>query len=226
LAAELHSFRSIRRRPTAFGDLQLFRGDLKIYLTEGVLSFAAPLAGRRVAVVFTTAHSEGGDGEVLTFPPQRSERASLLHFSKTPIWMNIFNSAVFFFSDNTAEEVTPPDRRAAGPLGGGPCSGTGAGSKQHSAREQFRRSRFDWSRRSWIIHPSARGFFYGDDPAAATRAHLTSDTDPDKFEPVSIGALPPPPFQAAESRFQVWTSFRPRGAAPFVSNAGRLNITT
>ena len=49
-------------------DLELFRGDLKIYFSEGILSFATPLAGRRVAAVFTTAHSEGGDAEVLVLP--------------------------------------------------------------------------------------------------------------------------------------------------------------
>ena len=72
LAAELQQLSIDPAQTYHVRDLQLFRGDLKIYLTEGVLSFAAPIAGRRVAVVFTTAHSEGGDAEVVVLPPQRS----------------------------------------------------------------------------------------------------------------------------------------------------------
>jgi hypothetical protein len=201
-------------------DLQLFRGDLKIYLTEGVLSFTTPLAGRCVAVVFTTSHSEGGDGEVLVFPPQRSERASLLHFTGSPNLDEHLNSAVFFFSDNTAEELhrqieQRPIHRAADIA---PELAPEANSilRGNSSVIEVRLIGALLDR-----HPSALGFFYG---MIGGREQGAFDIgyDPGKFEPVSIGRVAPAAVPDTEARFQVWTSFRPRGAAPFADNSGRL----
>ncbi|MBV8070544.1 MAG: hypothetical protein JO270_11600, partial [Acidobacteriaceae bacterium] len=64
-------------------DLELTRGDIKIYLTEGVLSFATAVDGRCVAAIFTTHGVEGGDAEVLLLPNRSTERASLAAFAKT-----------------------------------------------------------------------------------------------------------------------------------------------
>ena len=65
-------------------DLQLSRGDIRIYLTAGTLAFAKSIAGKVVAAVFTAANTEAGDAEVLVLPPTRSERASLAQFTKSP----------------------------------------------------------------------------------------------------------------------------------------------
>ncbi len=220
LAAELQQLSIDPAQTYHVRDLQLSRGDLKIYLTEGVLSFAAPLAGRRVAVVFTTAHSEGGDGEVLTFPPQRSERASLLRFSKTPNLDEHLNSAVFFFSDNTAEELRQQIEERPVHLAADLAPEL-AQEANSILRENCSVIEVRLVAALLDHHPRARGFFYG---MIGGRDQGAFDVgyDPDKFEPVSIGRLAAATISGSEPRFQVWTSFRPRGAPPFVGNAGRL----
>lgn len=86
-------------------DLHLRRGDVSFYLTDGLLSFAAPINGKRVAAVFTTTGSETGDAEVLLLPPEPAERASLASFAKSPNLDEHFSSAILYFSDATADEL-------------------------------------------------------------------------------------------------------------------------
>src|SRR5438045_9115681 len=57
-------------------DLTFIKEDIKLYLTEGHLIFSKPVEGHRVAAVFS-ADVDGGDGEVILFPPDRAERRSL-----------------------------------------------------------------------------------------------------------------------------------------------------
>src|SRR6059058_2135159 len=64
-------------------DLTLVKEDIRIYLTDGYLIFSKPVAGRRVAAVFT-ADVDGGDGEVMLLPPDRAERRSLAAYTETP----------------------------------------------------------------------------------------------------------------------------------------------
>src|SRR4051812_36870071 len=61
-------------------DITLTKEDLRIYLGEGHLIFSKPVAGRRIAAVFT-ADVEGGDAEVILLPPDRAERRSLAAFT-------------------------------------------------------------------------------------------------------------------------------------------------
>ncbi len=201
-------------------DLQLFRGDLKIYLTEGVLSFTKPLAGRCVAAVFTTSHSEGGDGEVLVFPPQRSERASLLHFTKSPNLDEHLNSAVFFFSDNTAEELH--QQIAQRPIH--PAADIAPELAQEANSILRDNSSIIEVRLIAALldhHPNALGFFYGM-IGGRDLGPFDIGYDPGKFEPVSIGRIPSTAIPDSDRRFQVWTSFRPRGSSPFADQSGRL----
>src|SRR3954453_12957719 len=60
-------------------DLTFVKDDVRLYLTDGHLIFSKPIAGHRVAAVFS-ADVEGGDGEVILFPPDRAERRSLAAF--------------------------------------------------------------------------------------------------------------------------------------------------
>jgi len=78
-------------------DLSLVREDIRIYLTDGHLIFSKPVAGHRIAAVFT-ADTEGGDGEVIIFPPDRAERRSLAAFTHSPNLDDHFRSALFFFT--------------------------------------------------------------------------------------------------------------------------------
>ena len=84
-------------------DLQLTRGDVKIYLTDGILAFAQPVAGQPLAAIFTTDTVEAGDGEIIALPPTSSERASLASYTKAPNLNEHFTSAAFFFSDKTQQ---------------------------------------------------------------------------------------------------------------------------
>src|ERR1035437_4135223 len=66
-------------------DLTILKEDIRVYLTDGYLIFAKPVAGRRMAAVFST-DVEGGDGEVILLPPDRAGRWP--RSSMRRIWMN------------------------------------------------------------------------------------------------------------------------------------------
>jgi hypothetical protein len=78
-------------------DFSIVKDDLKIYLTDGHLIFAKPVAGRRIAAVFT-ADVEGGDGEVILLPPNRAERTSLAAYIDAPNLDDHFRAAIFIFT--------------------------------------------------------------------------------------------------------------------------------
>ena len=78
-------------------DLSLSKEDLRFYLTDGHLIFSKPVAGRRIAAVFT-ADVEGGDGEVILLPPNRAERRSLAANIDSPNLDEHFRAAVFLFT--------------------------------------------------------------------------------------------------------------------------------
>src|SRR5208283_2144911 len=108
-AAEIASqFQSLSLDPNEtyhVRDFQLVRGDLKLYFTDGTISFATPVAGRPVAMVFSALDNEFGDAELLVLPPRRSERQSLASFTKSPNLDEHFRAAVFFFTDDTCAEI-------------------------------------------------------------------------------------------------------------------------
>src|SRR5215831_13445534 len=75
-------------------DLKIVKEDIRIYLTDGHLIFSKPVAGRRIAAVFT-ADVEGGDGEVILMPPNRAERGALARFIQSPNLDEHFKAALF-----------------------------------------------------------------------------------------------------------------------------------
>ncbi len=85
-------------------DVRINRDDIKIYLTYGYLAFAKPVAGTRLAAVFS-GDIEGGDAELLLLPPTRSERLSLSGFTGSPNLNEHFHSAAFVFTDDTLAEL-------------------------------------------------------------------------------------------------------------------------
>lgn len=85
-------------------DLDITREDARLYLTEGYLIFGKPVNGRRFSAVFV-GEIDGGDAEILLFPPSRSERMSLAKFTGSPNLNEHFRSAVFLFTDDTYAEV-------------------------------------------------------------------------------------------------------------------------
>jgi hypothetical protein len=78
-------------------ELRLAKEDIKIYLTDGHLIFAKPVAGRRIAAVFV-ADTEGGDAEIILMPPDRAERRSLAAYTHTPTLDEHFRTGIFLFT--------------------------------------------------------------------------------------------------------------------------------
>jgi hypothetical protein len=85
-------------------DLSLYKEDIRLYFNDGYLIFSKPVAGERIAAVFT-ADVEGGDGEILLFPPQRGERQSLARFTGSPNLDEHFQAAVMMFTDSSARDL-------------------------------------------------------------------------------------------------------------------------
>ncbi|MBV9295276.1 MAG: hypothetical protein JO145_06845 [Acidobacteriaceae bacterium] len=193
-------------------ELNIARGDIKIYLSEGVLSFVTPVGGRSVAAVFTTQGVEAGDAEILVLPPQRSERASLAAFAKTPNLDEHFSTAIFLFSDETAKELLAqinerPVHKSAETAGEiGSIFNPVLRSVTSQIEVRLVQTLLD-------NHDPAQGFFYG---LIAGREAGTFDVmyEPTDFEPVSMGRVAT--LNDGQQKFQLWTSFRPRRAPPFV----------
>jgi hypothetical protein len=190
-------------------DLTLTRGDIAIYLTEGILSFVTPVMGHCIAAVFTTAGVDAGDAEIILLPPQRSERASLASFIHTPNLDEHLTSAVFLFTDDTTNELLTQIRQAplrkVAELAADMSSQFNPFVRHMSAGVDIRliQSLLD-------NHKLDRGLFYS---AIVGRELGTFDVmyEPDEFEPVAAGR--PLPAGAAHKGFQLWTTFRPRHKA-------------
>ena len=199
-------------------DLHLTRGDIKFYLSEGVLSFARPVAGHTVAAVFTTYNVEAGDAEVLVLPPRRSERVSLASFTKSPNLDEHFGSAAFFFSDDTADEllrqILEPAVHRAPQLLPELQSTVEPVLRGISANMELRLIESLLDR-----HEPRHGFLFS---VIAGRELGIFQTfyDPDLFEPVMIAKTGE---VSSENPPQLWTSFRPRQAAPFVPPPVKLS---
>ncbi|MFL6450561.1 MAG: M1 family metallopeptidase [Bryobacteraceae bacterium] len=189
-------------------DVQFSRGDVNFYLTEGILSFIKPVEGRKLAAVFTTTGAEAGDAEVLALPSKRSERASLLAFTKTPNLDEHFDFAMFVFSDATADELI-------GRIGD--FSGCKVPAFATEIEPQIDRairpvlSDLDLPLvRTLLNGPDTNsGFFY-----AAIRGRTLGNFnvlyDPHIPESTTIGAGSG--GTGPDGRFQLWTAFRPRKA--------------
>jgi hypothetical protein len=85
-------------------DLTLAKEDARFYFTDGYVIFAKPVGDLRTAAVFS-ADVEGGDGEILLFPPSRSERQSLAVHTGSPNLNEHFKDSVFVFSDETHRQL-------------------------------------------------------------------------------------------------------------------------
>lgn len=205
LAAELRKIAVDPEQTYRVRDLQFSRGDIKIYLSEGVLSFATPVSGSTVAAIFTTELSEAGDAEVLLLPSRRSERASLASFTKSPNLDEHFNSAVFVFSDATVEELRA--QIAQRPIRKAPELATQYAEVLDGA---LRGATADTGIRLLQAlldrHRPEQGFFYS---FIAGRALGNFDVlfDPSASESIAVGR---PIGNEPGSKLQLWTAFPQR----------------
>jgi hypothetical protein len=94
-------------------DLSLYKEDIKLYFNDGYLMFSKPVAGNRVAAVFS-ADVEGGDGEVILLPPQRGERQSLARFTGSPNLNEHFRRALLIFTDESARSLLESIEKGSG----------------------------------------------------------------------------------------------------------------
>jgi len=85
-------------------DLSIIQDDIRIYLTDGYLIFSKPVSGRRTAAVFT-AEVDGGDAEIILFPPDRAERRSLAAYTDSPNMDEHIKAGVFLFTGNVYENL-------------------------------------------------------------------------------------------------------------------------
>jgi hypothetical protein len=85
-------------------DLEISKEDARFYLTDGYLMFGKPVNGGPVTAVFS-ADTDGGDGEVLLLPPDRSERKSMATYAGAPNLSEHFTQAAFIFTDDTAQSI-------------------------------------------------------------------------------------------------------------------------
>lgn len=192
-------------------DLQLRRGDVSFYFTEGLLSFATEVGGRRVAAIFTTTGVEAGDAEVVVLPPQAAERASLLSFAKYPNLDEHFFSAILYFTDNTADELLTQISGAGEPEVGEIDAGLRANAERilRSASTQVKTRMV-----SAILDPGVpqNGFFY-----AAISGRTVGNFDllyePTMPEPVTVGRVAD--GRDGPPHFELWASYRPRKAGPY-----------
>jgi hypothetical protein len=85
-------------------DLTLTKEDLRLYFTEGYLIFGKPIGDAPISAVFVIS-TQGGDGEILALPPNKSERQSLASYTASPNLNEHFKVAVLLFTDQTYRDL-------------------------------------------------------------------------------------------------------------------------
>lgn len=188
-------------------DLDFTREDARIYLTEGYLVFGKEVNGRRFSAVFV-GEIDGGDAEILLFPPSRSERMSLAKFTGSPNLDEHFRTAAFLFSDDTyAEVLRLVEEKYAGRKV--PEMGSLYAEKYDALIRNLSESVELRLVKDLAEGPSARqGFFYGAFNGNR-RGSFDFVLDPAVRNGVRIGQF----TIEDEPVFDTWTQFEPRSVA-------------
>jgi hypothetical protein len=186
-------------------DLELTRGDARIFFNDGFLIFQRPVAGRTVAAAFS-GDVEGGGGEILLIPPTRSERASLASFIGSPNLAERFRTAIFLFTDETAEELRGQLRNAS-PARDAPEEGVLLASRWDAVLGSLSRS-FEVRLVEDLLagRRGAGGFFF----AAVVGEKLGNFDllyDPSSRQQTMVGQVA---NRGNRSFYDVWTSFAAR----------------
>lgn len=191
-------------------ELELSNGGAKLYLSEGVLAFATAVDGKRVAAVFTTAQSEAGDGELIAFPPNSAERASLARFAKSPNFDEHFSAAFLFFADNAGENLL--QQIHSRPLHAAPELAADLGK---TFDEPLRASALEIEVRitQSILdrHRPQDGFLYAM-LAGRTLGAFDFVYQPDQVDSVVFG-------QVVDDHFKTWCAYRPKNTPGLASQS-------
>jgi len=214
LAAEAHPAEAAREALEAGLDpeqcyrvreLRFNREDLRLFFTDGYLIFGKPVRGRRIAAVFS-AEIEGGDAEVLLFPPHRSERRSLAFFAETPNLSEHFRSAVLVFTDDT-DAVLMRQMRARAEPAPSPEMGLLMARQWDLVLRNFLES-FQVRLVADLLsgRPLEEGFFYAA-LAGNKLGNFDCFYDPQAREQITVGQVV---FREDRAFFDYWTNFTAR----------------
>ncbi len=184
-------------------DIALPREDARIYLTDGFLIFGRPVNGRRISAVFS-ADVEGGDGEVLVMPPNRSERLSLATFTESPNLNEHFRALVMVFTDDSATVLENAVRSASAEKSAE--MGHLLASRWNSTVQNLVSSFEVRMVLDLLDRRPERGFFYGA-VAGVHRGNFDLIVDPRSREQISIGQVA---FRDNRVFFDNWTVFQAR----------------
>jgi hypothetical protein len=80
-------------------DITIRRDALSISFNRGTIAFLEPVMGKFTGAVFI------GSGEIVTIPPDSTEKQQLFAFTNSPVLNEPFRSALFRFTDKTYEEI-------------------------------------------------------------------------------------------------------------------------
>jgi len=216
LANQLRQIRLDPQHTYRVRDLEIVRGDIKIYLSEGTVSFLTPVDRRLAAALFTAEGTEGGDAEVILLPPSPSERASLASFTKTPNLDEHFGTALLFFTDNTAQEILDQVHRS--PILAAPEVAAELSDRMNPIAQAIAgqlevllvEALLDHHRpETGILHLAVAG---------RTLGPFDITYDPTQAESTFVGSA----SDSKDKPFQLWTNFRPRHAPAFVQPVANL----
>lgn len=185
-------------------DLVFTKEDIRFYLTDGFLIFGKPTDGRLVSAVFT-ADVDGGDAEVLVFPPHRSERLSLSSFAGTPNLDEHLTTAVFLFSDGTGRQLLEQIQATGAPRKA-PEMGILLQEKWGPVVKNLSTSLEIRLVQDHISDEEQNGFFYAT-LSGRELGNFDVSFDPRGREQITVGQLA---TRNNRAYFNVWTSFLAR----------------
>jgi hypothetical protein len=196
-------------------DLEIIRGDIKIYLSEGSICFLTPVDHRSVAALFTTEGTEAGDAEVILLPPSASERASLASFTKTPNLDEHFGTALFVFTDNTAQDILDQVHRS--PIRAAPEVATALSERMNPIARSVAAQLEVLLVEGLLDHHRPKTGTLHVAIAGRTLGAFDITYDPTQSESIFVGRA-----SDKDKPFQLWTNFRPRHASAFVQPTANI----